>query len=63
LSWRSGEGWYWSATLPTVLYIDDGPLMLRFDVASRQFQTVFDVRPPDLAILAAYLGPDPLVWC
>jgi len=45
LSWRSGEGWYWSATRPTVLYIDDGPQMLRFDVASRQFQTVFDVRP------------------
>ena len=45
LSWRSGEGWYWSGTRPTVLYLDNGPQMLRYDVMSRQLQTVFDVRP------------------
>ena len=44
LSWRSGEGWYWSATQPTRIYLDNGPQMLRYDVMTRQFQTVFDVR-------------------
>jgi hypothetical protein len=25
LSWATGEGWYWSATLPTKLYVNQGP--------------------------------------
>lgn len=43
LSWGTGEGWYFSATQPTQLYLNDGPRMLRFNVLSKQFQTVFDL--------------------
>lgn len=43
LSWMSGEGWYFSATQPTKMYINDGPRMLRYDVITKQFQTVYDV--------------------
>ena len=42
-SWASGEGWYWSRTRQNVLYMNDGPRMLRYDVMSKQFETVFDV--------------------
>ncbi len=41
-SWASGEGWYFSATNPTMLYLQDGPKMLRYDVSSRVLSTVFD---------------------
>jgi hypothetical protein len=51
---HSGEGWYFSATQPTKMYMDDGPRMLRFDVLSKQVQTVFDVR--------AQFGADKIVW-
>lgn len=43
LSWATGEGWYFSATMPTKLYINDGPRIVRFDVISEQMQTVVDV--------------------
>jgi len=45
MSLRTTEGWYWSGTQPTVFYFDNGPLMQRYDVATRQIQTVYDVRP------------------
>jgi hypothetical protein len=41
-SWGNGEGWYFSATLPTTMYLNDGPRMLRYDVESRALATVFD---------------------
>ena len=44
LSWSTGEGWYFSATAPSALYINDGPRMLRYDVLARSAQTVYDVR-------------------
>ena len=45
LSWHHGAGWYFSATQPTKLYIDDdGPRLLSYDVFAKTFQTVFDVR-------------------
>jgi uncharacterized repeat protein (TIGR01451 family) len=44
MSWRTGEGWYWSGTRPNTIYIDNGPQMLRYDVMTRQFETVLDVR-------------------
>ena len=34
-SWSTGEGWYFSATQPNALYLNDGPRMLRYDVQSR----------------------------
>ena len=37
------EGWYFSASRPTTLYMLDGPKMLRYDVMSQQFETVYDV--------------------
>ena len=37
------EGWYFSASRPTTLYMLDGPKMLRYDVLSQQFETVYDV--------------------
>jgi hypothetical protein len=43
LSWASGEGWYFSATMPTTLYLNDGPKLVRFDVITEQMQTVFDI--------------------
>jgi uncharacterized repeat protein (TIGR01451 family) len=53
-SWHTGEGWYWSATQPTKLYIQDNARMLRYDVISKQFQTVFDV--------SAQFGADKYIW-
>jgi hypothetical protein len=44
-TWYTGEGWYFSATLPTTLYMYDGPRMLRYDVVTKQFTTVFDITP------------------
>lgn len=43
LSYFSGEGWYFSATLPTKLYLNDGPRMVRYDVLSHQSQTIYDI--------------------
>ena len=51
LSWASGEGWYFSATRPTTLYLNDsmGTRLLRYDVLAKTFKTVFDVSiRPDL---------------
>jgi hypothetical protein len=39
----TGEGYYFSPTYSTKLYLYDGPRMLRYDVVTQQFQTVFDV--------------------
>jgi len=44
-SWATGEGWYFSATRPTTLYMNDGPRMLRYDVMAKTFEQVYDVRP------------------
>ncbi len=38
-----GGLWYFSATMPTTLYVPDGPRLLRYDVISKQFETVFDI--------------------
>src|SRR6267142_1329166 len=42
-SWHSTEGWYWSMTRPTKIYVDDNSRMLRYDVNTHQYETVFDV--------------------
>ena len=41
-TWWAG-GWYFSATMRTKLYLTDGPKMLRYDVSTQQFETVFDI--------------------
>ena len=43
LAWATGEGWYFSRTRPTTLYVNEGPRMLRYDVQSKSFETVLDV--------------------
>jgi hypothetical protein len=43
LSSASAAGWYFSATRPTTVYINDGSKMLRYDVLSHASETVFDV--------------------
>jgi hypothetical protein len=53
-SWSTGEGWYFSATLPNTLYLNDGPRMLRYDVQSRTATTVFDA--------SAQFGADKYLW-
>jgi hypothetical protein len=53
-SWSTGEGWYFSATLPTILYLNSGASLLRYDVLSHQMQTVFDAAPR--------YGSDKYIW-
>jgi hypothetical protein len=39
---QSGEGWYFSYSKPTTLYITVGSQLQRYDVLAKTFQTVFD---------------------
>jgi len=43
LSWYTGEGWYFSATKPHALYVNDSRKLYRYDVIGRTLETVFDV--------------------
>ena len=43
-SWSNGEGWYFSGSRPTTLYVNDSNRLLRYDVNSKAMETVFDVR-------------------
>ncbi len=52
-SWANAEGWYFSGSHPTKLYVNDGPRMLRYDVIGKQFETVFD---------ASRYGTDRYIW-
>lgn len=54
LSGGSTSGWYFSATRPTTLYINDGSKMLRYDVLTHDSEVVFDV--------SARFGSDREVW-
>src|SRR5262249_40268102 len=54
LSWATGEGWYFSASLPTKLYVNDGPVLYRYDVLAKTFETVFDV--------SGQFGSDKIIW-
>ena len=54
LRWSSAQGWYFSATRPTTIYINDGTKMRRYDVLSHATEVVFDV--------AGKFGGDREVW-
>ncbi len=54
LSWATGEGWYFSATMPSALYLNSGSQMLRYDVATRALTKVVDV--------ADFLGTNRSIW-
>ena len=43
LSWATGEGWYWSATDPHVLYASDPSHLYRVDVRTKAITPVIDV--------------------
>lgn len=43
LSWATGEGWYWSATEPFILYVSDPTHLWRMDVRTREMTPVVDV--------------------
>lgn len=53
-SWSSGEGWYFSHTRPHALYMHSGPRLLRYDVQTRAFETVFDA--------TATFGANRYIW-
>lgn len=53
-SWATGEGWYFSRSRPTTLYVNSGPRLHRFDVETRTFTTVFDV--------TARFGANRYIW-
>lgn len=42
LSWATGELWYFSASMPTTMYIPREATLQRYDVMSKTFSTVFD---------------------
>jgi hypothetical protein len=54
LSWSTGEGWYWSASQATKLYVNQGSKLVRYDALARTFETVFDVAPR--------FGGDKYIW-
>jgi len=54
LSWASGEGWYWSGTQPTKLYVNQGAKLQRYDALARTLETVFDA--------SAQFGADKYIW-
>src|SRR3989449_52472 len=56
-SGRTGEGWYFSATLPMKLYLNDGPKLLRYDVLTKTFETVFDI-----STQPALFGTNRYIW-
>jgi hypothetical protein len=53
-SWATGEGWYFSASQPTTLYMNDGPRMLRYDVLSHAMSEVYNVE--------SLLGAGRVIW-
>ena len=54
LSWATAEGWYWSATRPTILYITSGSSLYRYDVSTRQMDLVADA--------STYFGSNRYIW-
>jgi len=54
LSWSTGEGWYFSGTMPNAIYLNRGASLLRYDVVTHQMQTVFDAAPQ--------YGSDKYIW-
>lgn len=53
-SWATGEGWYFSASQPTTLYMNDGPRMLRYDVITHAMSEVYNVE--------SVLGGGRVIW-
>ena len=54
MGWATGEGWYFSATMPTTLYVNSDSRLFRYDVLSKKLTTVFDA--------ASHLGAGHTIW-
>jgi hypothetical protein len=54
LSWSTGEGWYFSATMPNALYVNSGSRMYRYDVVTRRRNLVYDA--------AGWMGSGVYIW-
>jgi hypothetical protein len=54
LSWATGEGWYFSASQPTTLYLNSGPRMMRYDVMTHAMSEVYNVE--------TLLGAGRVIW-
>lgn len=54
LGWATGEGWYFSAVQPTMLYVNDGARMSRVDVVTKRLSPLLDLTP--------HMGPGHLIW-
>jgi hypothetical protein len=54
--YQSGEGWYWSATQSSKIYVTDnfGPRLYRYDVFTHQLTQVFDA--------STQFGADKYIW-
>jgi hypothetical protein len=57
--YHSGEGWYFSATMPTTLYISDLTKLYRYDVVTKQLTVVFDIRSPEAQ---SVVGAKRVIW-
>lgn len=53
-SWGNTEGWYFSASQATKLYVSDSTTLYRYDVYNRNFDVVFDIR--------AQMGSQYVLW-
>src|SRR5690606_12555242 len=42
-AWHTGEGMYFSATMPYALYVSDPTRIQRYDVKAKTFDTVYDI--------------------
>lgn len=64
LSWSNASGWYFSATLPTTLYVNDGPRVIRYDVQTKSSEVVYDLTSQfgsDRKVAQMYSSNDDLV--
>lgn len=50
----TAEGWYFSGSMPTKIYLNKSRSMLRYDVITRQYETVFDI--------TSQYGTDKNIW-
>jgi hypothetical protein len=57
--YSSGEGWYFSATLPTKLYISDATRLYRYDVVTKALDVVFDIRSAEAVNV---FGAERRIW-
>ena len=53
-SWSTGEGWYFSASQPNTVYLNDGPRMMRYDVVTHALSEVYNVE--------TLMGSGRIIW-